>query len=56
MFFLAKYIKNGLVFKINNTIIDLDDFKYEFSLTNDEINNLEIIKINKRKILNTYWK
>ena len=45
------YIKNGLVFKINNTIIDLDDFKYEFSLTNEEINNLEIIKINKRKIL-----
>ena len=45
------YIKNGIVFKINNTIIDLDYFKYEFSLTNEEINNLEIIKINKRKIL-----
>ncbi len=44
-------IKNGIKFKINNQIINLNDLKFEFSLSDEMIKNLEILNINSNKII-----
>lgn len=44
-------LKNKLVFKLNDCIIDLDKLGFEYSLSNEMINNLEIINSNVHKIL-----
>ena len=44
-------LKNKLVFKLNDCIIDLDKLGFEYSLSNEMINNLEIINSKVNKIL-----
>lgn len=44
-------LKNKLVFKLNDFIIDLDKLGFEYSLSNEMINNLEIINSNVNKII-----
>ena len=44
-------IKNNLKFKINNQIIDLNDLKYEFSLSDSMIKSMEILDIKCKKII-----
>lgn len=45
------YIKNGLNFKINNQLIDLDNLGVEFSLSDDAIESMEILSIDKTKVI-----
>ncbi len=45
------YIKNGLRFKINNQIIDLDNLGVEFSFPDEAIKIMEILSINKTKVI-----
>lgn len=45
------FIKNGLVFKINNQIIDLNKLNHEFSLSEEEIDELEIIDLSLSKVI-----
>ena len=44
-------IKNNLIFKINNSIINLNDFGYEFSLSDEMIKSLSLIESNVNKII-----
>lgn len=44
-------IKNGLLFKLNNAIINLDELGYEFSLSDEMIKNLDILNINSKRII-----
>ncbi len=45
------YVKNGFCFKINNQVIDLDALKIDFAFSDEAIDNLEIISINKKKVV-----
>lgn len=44
-------IKNNLIFQINNLVIDLNEFGYEFSLSDEMINNIKIIDSNIKKVI-----
>lgn len=48
---MFSYIKNGLVIKINNQIIDLDKFAYPLNLSSEMIENLEILSCSKRNVI-----
>ena len=45
------YIKNGIRFKVNNQIIDLDEVKDPIALSADIIENIEIVNINVTKVI-----
>ncbi len=44
-------VKHGLVLKLKNQVISLDDLDYEFSLSDEMIKNLEIIEVKAKKVL-----
>ncbi len=44
-------VKHGLVLKLKNQVISLDDLGYEFSLSDEMIKNLEIIEVKAKKVL-----
>lgn len=44
-------IKNKLVFRLNDTIIDLNRLPYDFSLSNHMIKDLKIIKTNIKRVI-----
>ena len=44
-------IKNGLTFRLNGTIIDLDEFAFEFSLSDEMIDKMEILKLRVKKVI-----
>ena len=43
-------IKNKLVFKLKNTIIDLNKLPYDFSLSNQMIKDIQIVKSDVKKV------
>ena len=45
------FIKNGLVLNINGVRIDLDQLNYEISLSDEEIDKLEIEEIRLKKLI-----
>jgi hypothetical protein len=45
------YIKGGLTIKINNQLIDLFDFGHEMALSSSALLDLEIIKVQVRKVI-----
>lgn len=48
---LQMYIKGNAVFKINNQIIDLNNFNDGFVFASKDINDLEILEINVKKVI-----
>jgi hypothetical protein len=44
-------VKNNLILKINDSIINLDDLKFEFALSDDMIKNLTILTSNVKKVI-----
>lgn len=44
-------LKNKLIFKLNDFVIDLDKLGFEYSLSDEMINNLEIINSNVSKVI-----
>lgn len=44
-------LKNKLVFKLNRCVIDLDELGFEYSLSDEMINQLEIIDSNVTKVI-----
>lgn len=44
-------IKNKLVFKLKNTIIDLNQLPYDFSLSNQMIKDIQIIRSDVKKVI-----
>ena len=45
------YVKNGLCFSINDQIVDLDKMNIDFSLSSKAIEMINIVSINKDKII-----
>lgn len=45
------YVKHGFSFKINNQIINLDDLDVDFAFSDEAIDNMEIISLNKKKVI-----
>lgn len=44
-------IKNGLTFKLNCSIIDLDELGFEFSLSDEMIDKMEILKLKVKRVI-----
>lgn len=44
-------IRNGLTFKLNGSIIDLDELGFEFSLSDEMIDKMEILKLKPKKVI-----
>lgn len=44
-------IKNGLTFKLNGSIINLDELGFEFSLSDEMIDKMEILKLKVKKVI-----
>lgn len=44
-------IRNGLTFKLNESIIDLDELGFEFSLSDEMIDKMEILKLKPKKVI-----
>lgn len=45
------YVKHGFCFKINNQIIDLDALKIDFAFSDEAIDKMEILALNKKKVV-----
>jgi len=45
------YVKHGFCFKINNQVIDLDALKIDFAFSDEAIDNMEILSLNKKKVV-----
>ncbi len=45
------YVKHGFSFKINNQIINLDDLDVDFAFSDEAIDKMEILSLNKKKVV-----
>lgn len=45
------YLKQGLEFRIKNQVINLDDYGEDFALSDEAIENMEILKTEKKKVI-----
>lgn len=44
------FIKNGLILKINKQIVDLDKLSIDFALSDNAINEMQVIQVNAHKV------
>jgi len=45
------YVKHGFSFKINNQVIDLDALKTDFAFSDEAIDKMQILSINKERVV-----